>query len=233
MIGIQIEKMFLIQKELLSRNKPVKLNLRSLTYELITKKRYKKIFLSSVIIYSIIFSIISGTVIYQSSINFSEAFNVSIPSIKVIYCCGSIGQYPNAAIYLTEHIGAMLIPISIVLLITISTLVAWNVMFIAFALNNRPKNNGKWLLSIGAITGLFTGCPTCAGFLLTSVVPGSFVISTTIGSFILFTLSNIYYQMIFLVITLLLLMVSPSIMMGNIKELYEKGCIIENTTIKE
>ena len=202
MISIQIQRILLGQREIKLNNKAIPLGLLSLTYDLFTKAKYRKIFIISSAIYVIIFSVISGTIVYQSEIIFSEAYDVSIPSIKIVYCCGTIGQYPNAAIYVTEHIGLMVIPLSVLLLILISGLVSWNVMLITFALSNRPKNNGKWLFSqflqIGAFTGLFTACQTCAGFL---------------------------------VITLGLLIGSPLILIRNIRELFENGCIIEKTSI--
>ena len=235
MIVIQVEKVLVKQKEINEDNNSIKLNLNTLTYDLFTKKKYKKIFIIAFGIYAVIFSIISGTFVYQSDIIFSEAFDVSIPSIKIVYCCGTVGQYPNAAIYITEHIGAMLIPISVLLLILISSLVAWNVILIAFALSNRPKNNGKWLLNqsvyIGAFTGLFTACPTCAGIVLTRILPGSLAISLITGIPILASLSNVFYQQIFLLITIVLLIGSPLMLMRNISELFEKGCIIEKTSI--
>ena len=234
MISIQIQKVLMSQREIKLNNNVIPLGLISLTYDLFTKAKYRKIFIISSVIYVIIFSVISGTIVYQPEIIFSEAYDVSIPSIKVVYCCGTLGQYPNAAIYVTEHVGLMVIPLSTLLLILISGLVAWNVMLITFALSNRPKNNGKWLFSqflqIGAFTGLFTACPTCAGLILTSVLPSSIAVSAVTGTMLL-SLSNVVYQQIFLVITLGLLIGSPLILIRNIRELFENGCIIEKTSI--
>jgi len=229
MIVIQIEKILITQKNLNLSNNLTSINLKSITYDLFAKMKYRKIFIISSGLYVIFFSIISGTIVYQPDIVFSDAFKVSIPSIKIVYCCGSPGQYPNVAIYITEHIGAILIPVSLLLLILISALVSWNVMLMAFAFSNRPKNNEKWLLSIGALTGLFTACPTCAGLLLTSILPGSVGISIITGTPLLLSLSNVFYQQIFLLITLVILTISPLILVTNIRELFEKGCIIEKT----
>jgi hypothetical protein len=229
MIVIQIEKILITQKNLKLSNNLTSIGLKSLTYDLFAKMKYRRIFIISSGLYVIFFSIISGIIVYQPEIVFSDAFNVSIPSIKIVYCCGSPGQYPNVAIYITEHIGAILIPVSLLLLILISALVSWNVMLMAFAFSNRPKNNEKWLLSIGALTGLFTACPTCAGLLLTSILPGSVGISIITGTPLLLSLSNVFYQQIFLLITLVILTISPLILVTNIRELFEKGCIIEKT----
>ncbi len=233
-IAIQIQKVLVDQRESRLNNNLMQLGLISLTYDLFTKMKYRKIFMISSGIYIILFSIISGTIVYQPGIIFSEVYDVSIPSIKIVYCCGAVGQYPNAAIYITEQVGLMIVPLSVLLLILISSLVGWNIMLITFALSNRPKNNGKWLFSqflqIGAFTGLFTACPTCAGLVLTSVLPSSIAVSAITGTMLL-SLSNVIYQQIFLVITLGLLIGSPLILIRNIKELFEKGCIIEKTSI--
>ena len=79
------------------------------------------------------------------------------------------------------------------------------------------------------MTGLFTACPTCAGLLLTSILPGSIGISVITGTPLLLSLSNVFYQQIFLLITLVILTISPLILVTNIRELFEKGCIIEKT----
>jgi hypothetical protein len=77
------------------------------------------------------------------------------------------------------------------------------------------------------LTGLFTACPTCAGLILTSILPGSIAISVITGTPLL--LSNVLYQQIFLLITLVILTISPLILVKNIRELFKKGCIIEKT----
>ena len=216
-IGIQIQKIILNQRKLLSTNRPIELNLRSLIYDLMMKKKYRNVFFISLFGYAIIFSVVSGIIVYQPTIDFSQEFSVSIPSIKLIYCCGGIGQYPNAALYITEHFGIMLFPLNGILLITISSLVGINLLLITFAIE-------KWILSAGTLTGLFTGCSTCAGLFLSNILPGSFILATIVSY-------GSQYQQIFLIITLLLLISSPFIILRNIKYLYKNGCIIENNRI--
>ena len=223
-IGIQIQRIILNQRKLLSTNRPIELDLRSLIYDLMMKKKYRNVFFISLFGYAIIFSLVSGIIVYQPTIDFSQEFSVSIPSIKLIYCCGGIGQYPNAALYITEHFGIMLFPLNVILLITISSLVGINLLLITFAIENRPKNNVKWILSAGTLTGLFTGCSTCAGLFLSNILPGSFILATIVSY-------GSQYQQIFLIITLLLLISSPFIILRNIRYLHKNGCIIENSRI--
>jgi len=223
-IGIQIQRIILNQRKLLSTNRPIELDLRSLIYDLMMKKKYRNVFFISLFGYAIIFSVVSGIIVYQPTIDFSQEYSVLIPSIKLIYCCGGIGQYPNAALYITEHFGIMLFPLNVILLIAISSLVGINLLLITFAIENRPKNNVKWVLSAGTLTGLFTGCSTCAGLFLSNILPGSLILATIVSY-------GSQYQQIFLIITLLLLISSPFIILRNIKYLYKNGCIIENSRI--
>lgn len=223
MIIIYITKLFIWQN-IQFKNKVINLNMKSMLYHLFTTQKYRQTFIITSIVYSIIFSLVSGIVIYQPNGLFSQTYFTDIPSIKIIYCCGNFGQYPNMAIYITEHIGLMLIPLTFLILLFVSILVGINIMFISFAINNRPKRDIKWFFSIAAITGLFTGCPTCAGLFIANVLPGSFAISSL-------TLVSLYYQRIFIIITVGLLIFTAFLSLKNIKMLFEDGCIIENTKI--
>ena len=223
MITIYITKLF-VGENIQFKNKVINLNIKSMLYHLFTTKKYRQTFIITSIIYSIIFSLISGIVIYQPNTLFSQTYFTNIPAIKIIYCCGNFGQYPNMAIYITEHVGLMLIPLTFLILLFVSILVGINIMLISFAINNRPKRNTKWFLSIAAITGLFTGCPTCAGLFIASILPGTFAISSI-------TIVSLYYQKIFIIITVGLLIFTAFLSLKNVKTLFEEGCIIENTKI--
>ena len=223
MITIYITKLF-VRENIQFKNKVINLDMKSMLYHLFTTKKYRQTFIITSIIYSIIFSLISGIVIYQPNTLFSQTYFTNIPAIKIIYCCGNFGQYPNMAIYITEHVGLMLIPLTFLILLFVSILVGINVMFISFAINNRPKNNTKWFFSISAITGLFTGCPTCTGIFIAGVIPGTFGITSL-------TLVSLYYQKILIIITIGLLVFTAFLSLRNLKILFEDGCIIENTKI--
>jgi hypothetical protein len=66
-----------------------------------------------------------------------------------------------------------LIPLDLVLATTIPVLVGVNASVGFYALRNRPTRAGtRWFGALGAFVGLFTACPTCAGFFLASTLGG-------------------------------------------------------------
>lgn len=121
----------------------------------------QRIFVVSFVTYGVFFSLVSGTLVYQSMVDFEIHYGASIPSAFVAPCCGDIGYMPTIIVYLTNHVGLQIIPLNTVLQITISYLVALNVSLSAVAYSASKKTRGAG--TVGAITGLFVACPTCAG----------------------------------------------------------------------
>ncbi len=127
-------------------------------------KKSRKIFVATFIGYGIFFSLISGTLVYQPEVNFAIHYGATIPSGFIAPCCDSPGYMPKIIIYLTEHVGLQIIPINLVLQIIVSYLVALNA---SIAINAyRISKKGSGVSTIGAATGLFIACPTCAGTFL-------------------------------------------------------------------
>ena len=124
----------------------------------------KKIFLTTFIGYGIFFALISGTLVYQPEINFVTHYGAVIPSGFIAPCCDEPGYMPKIIIYITEHIGLQIIPINLVLQIIVSYLVGLNVSIAVTAYSISKKGGG--ISTIGAATGLFIACPTCAGTFL-------------------------------------------------------------------
>ncbi len=138
---------------------------------ILSQKRFTKIFALSGLAYGFAFAAVSSTLVYQPGLTFSEAYGVQVPSIVPVVCCGPIGQIPQFVLYLTQQFAILLIPLNLVLLFAVSWLVGLNTAIAAFAYKNRPKlASGKWLVGLGAITGLFTACPTCAGFFFLTIL---------------------------------------------------------------
>lgn len=146
--------------------------LASLTAFLLDQRTYRRILLAVTTSYAIIYSFLSGTLVFQPSIRFSETYLVDIPSAVVIPIYGAPGQIPRLVIYLTENLGFLLVPLNLVLLIGISLLVGWNAVFGIYAYRHLPRGDGRRStgVGVGAMVGLFTGCPTCAGLLLASML---------------------------------------------------------------
>jgi hypothetical protein len=126
------------------------------------------------LIYGVIFAFISGIVVYRPWEDFAVEYLVAIPSAIVAVCCGSPGFVPMFTIYVTNHLGLLLNPADIVILVLVSTMVGLNVALVLCQYDNRPQTtSGRWLLGVGASCGLFTACPTCAGLLLSTIVLGA------------------------------------------------------------
>lgn len=142
---------------------------------------HSRVFLLSAALYGILYSLASGIIVYDSRVNFAAIYHVSIPSSSIATCCSPIGQTPVVVAYLTGHLGILLVPANLVLLFFISWLVGMNASVASFTFSLRVKSNGVGLLGmVGAMTGLFTSCPTCAGLATLSVLGGSGALSAVL-----------------------------------------------------
>jgi len=140
-----------------------------------------------------------------------------IPSVTVI-TYGQVGYVPALSIYLTDHIGLFIFPANLLILIVVSVLVGFNIIFSAFALRLRSaivttnvtinskctvtatklgSKRHTFLNSIAYAAGLFTACPTCASYYIFGMIFPS--ATTTFGSFTLSIASftSTYYLLIF------------------------------------
>jgi hypothetical protein len=150
-----------------------------------------RVFLLSGMLYGILFGFLSSSVIYRPSGVFSDGYSTEIPAAMTVLCCGPLGQMPQFVVYLTQQIAILIIPMNVILLVIVSWLVGLNAGMGTFAFKNRPeRGGGKWLWGLGAIIGLFTACPSCAGFFLltmlglTGAVGLALTLSSLQGAFI-------------------------------------------------
>ena len=167
----------------------------------------RKIFLSTFIGYGIFFALISGTLVYQPEINFTTHYGAVIPSGFIAPCCDEPGYMPKIIIYITEHIGLQIIPINLVLQIIVSYLVGLNVSIAVTAYSISKKGGG--ISTIGAATGLFIACPTCAGTFL------SIFIGTASGIALSVALSQM--QTFLIGISIPILIVTPYLMAKKLR----------------
>jgi hypothetical protein len=134
--------------------------------------KYWKIMLISAAGYGIFFGFVSHMFIYRNDISFVTQ-GIAVPSVNVTPCCNLPGYVPIFAAYLTDHFLILLIPINIILAIIISALVGFNISLNLYAFKlTKMKSTKKvsFVGSIGAIGGLFIGCPTCAGSLFSTLL---------------------------------------------------------------
>ena len=167
----------------------------------------RKIFLSTFIGYGIFFALISGTLVYQPEINFVTHYGAVIPSGFIAPCCDEPGYMPKIIIYITEHIGLQIIPINLVLQIIVSYLVGLNVSIAVTAYSISKKGGG--ISTIGAATGLFIACPTCAGTFL------SIFIGTASG--IALSVALLQMQTFLIGISIPILIVTPYLMAKKLR----------------
>ena len=162
----------------------------------------RKIFVVSFIGYGVFFSLVSGTLVYQPEINFVTHYGATIPSGFIAPCCYGPGYMPKIIIYLTEHVGLQIIPINLILQIIVSYLVAVNSSIAISAYTISKK--GRGMSGVGAATGLFIACPTCAGTFF-SIFIGT---ASGIGLSILLT----QLQTLFIGLSIPILIITPYIM---------------------
>ncbi len=171
-------------------------------FNIITRREYINIFIISFVSYGLFYSVITGLLVYKTDIKFSEAYNVNIPSFRMIYCCNSLGYMPIFVGYITEHLGIFIIPINLLLLLIITTLVSTNLTISFFIYKNNKRPN--IISGLGAVIGLFTACPTCAGILF-QILLG---LTSTISIAILAPL-----QSLFIAISIPILLFTPFFML--------------------
>jgi hypothetical protein len=178
----------------------------------------RKIFLITFVCYGIFFSLVSGTLIYQPQINFVTDQGETVPSGFVAWCCGEPGYMPKIIIYLTEHVGLQIIPINLVLQVIVSYLVGLNaaIAISAYAISKK----GRGMSTIGAATGLFIACPTCAGTFL------SIFVGTASGIALSIALTQL--QTLFIAISIPVLLVTPFIMAKKLRNA-DGSCKVDPT----
>ncbi len=145
------------------------MNSNSLLYYItnaFSDNRYWKVMVIAAIAYGIFFGFLSQIFIYRNDISFSQQ-GIVIPSINIIPCCNTPGYVPMFSAYLTDHFLILLIPLNIILAVIVSALVGFNTSLglYAFNLSRKIQSTKKlsFIGSVGAASGLFVGCPTCAG----------------------------------------------------------------------
>jgi len=146
-------------------------SLKTVVGRILLIPKYFHTMLTSAVFYGLFYAAVSSTIIYRPDMNFAADYFVSIPSVVTTVCCAGPGFIPIFTVYLTNHLGLLVIPVNVIMMITISSLVGLNVALGHFTFENRPKGTGlRCLGGFGAVVGLFTSCPTCAGLFLGNLI---------------------------------------------------------------
>jgi hypothetical protein len=132
---------------------------------------YWKLMIVAAIGYGIFFSFLSQIIVYRADVSFTEK-GINVPSLDLIPCCAAPGYMPMVTLYITDHFLILIIPLNVILATIVSLLVGFNVALsiFAFRLKNSLQTKTSLAAGIGATSGLFVGCPTCAGSLISALL---------------------------------------------------------------
>jgi hypothetical protein len=175
--------------------------------------KYWKVMAIFAIIYGIFFGFLSQIFIYRYDISFSEQ-GITVPSVNVIPCCNMPGYVPMLTVFPTDHFLIMIIPINIILAVIVSVMVGFNISLTLYAFNLEKAQNTKRVSSVGsvgAISGLFVGCPTCAGSLFSMLL--GYSVGTTMAVLAQF-------QTLFILISIPSLILAPFLIGRGIRSRY-------------
>jgi hypothetical protein len=190
----------------------------SIVAQVFAKRRYSRLLLLSALVYGIFYAFASGIIVFQPAWSLSEVYHVGTPSFAIATCCGPIGETPEMVVYVTQHLGLLLVPINLLLLFSISWLVGLNASFAAFAMSFRTKNTRLgWFGGVGAFMGLFTSCPTCAGLAIFALLGGTGTLS---AAFFLGPL-----QTLFVGLSLSVLAATPIMSARSLSKLEGQACL--------
>lgn len=134
-------------------------------------RNYWKIMIVAAIVYGIFFGFLSQILVYRNDVSFTEK-GLKVPSVDLIPCCAAPGYVPMLTVYITDHFLILLIPINVILAAIVSALVGFNVGLSVFAyrLKKSLQVDTSIAAGIGATSGLFVGCPTCAGSVFSALI---------------------------------------------------------------
>ena len=102
-------------------------------------------------------------------------------------------------------------------MVTVSTLVGHNVALGRYVFDNKPVGATlRWLGGFGAVLGLFTACPTCAGLFLGSLIQtaGTEALAAAIA----------IYQPLFVGAAFLILVASNYLLVRSIRQILYGRC---------
>jgi hypothetical protein len=180
-----------------------------------SKNAYWKVMVIAAIAYGIFFGFLSQIFIYRNDISFSQQ-GIIIPSINIIPCCNTPGYVPMFSAYLTDHFLILLIPLNLILAVIVSSLVGFNTALSLYAFNSSKKIQStkkvSFIGSVGAASGLFVGCPTCAGSFFSALL-GFGVVGESISLLASF-------QTVFIALSIPVLIIAPFLVARSIRTNY-------------
>jgi hypothetical protein len=170
----------------------------------ISDRRLARAAVAATALYGLIYALASSILVFQPGVDFASAYNVTTATAwSSVPCCGDVGTLPKLIlIFSPAHLAVQLVPLSLLLLFIVPPLVGLNLAIALFSVRRTvAKVTGRWMVACGAAVGLFTACPTCAGFFLAESIGG--IGATTLA------VALAPYQTLFIAISIPLLVVMP------------------------
>jgi hypothetical protein len=210
--------LYQLYRQLRSRRGAEVPSLPSVMGDALASKKAVRIGVVVALVYAALYSFFSSLIVYQPTVDFATTYGVSSPGWTYVACCGDAGTVPKLVFYVSPalHFGMELVPLTLLFLFLVPILVGLNAVlsFYALRVSSFPLT-GRWLAGSGAVVGLFTACPTCAGLFLASSIGG---IGTTLA------VALAPFQLLFVAVTLPVLLVGPLFTALSVKRSYEASC---------
>lgn len=143
------------------------------------------------------------------------------PKYNLIICCNSLGYVPMLILSINSNFSFLLIPLNFLLGVIISILVGFNItlnIYLLKQIKSMKLSKRSFFSFLGMSSGLFVGCPTCAGSFFYSLAGFS--------SLITFSYLRMY-QIIFVIISIPLLIISMVVMTKLLQKKYLDSCKIK------
>lgn len=196
-------------------------SVRFLLADALSSRRDLRVGFAAAIAYAVVYLFVSGIIVFQPGANSGAWIEFSSMSWNVAACCGSVGTVPTLIFYLAPqaHLALQILPFDALFAVVVPILVGFNVTVAAHSVRNKlVRGNVGWVSTLGILTGLFTGCPTCAGLFLASAFGGLGATSLAVAL--------APYQMLFVVVSIPLLAVSPFLIAVNARRAVRAVCPI-------
>lgn len=201
-------------------------SIRSMLADSLSSQRDLRLGMVAAIAYAIVYLFVSSIVVFQPGVNSGAWYGLSALTWNVAACCGFVGTVPALTIYLVPqaHLALQILPLDALFAVVVPILVGFNVTIAAHALRNKDvRANVGWVGTIGILTGLFTGCPTCAGLFLASAFGGLGATSLAVAL--------APYQLLFVAVSIPLLAVSPLLIVVNARRALRAACLIPTSAV--
>ena len=143
------------------------------------------------------------------------------PKYNLIICCNSIGYVPMLILSINSNFSFLLIPLNFLLGVIISILVGFNItlnIYLLKQIKSMKLSKRSFFSFLGMSSGLFVGCPTCAGSFFYSLAGFSSLITFSYLSM---------YQIIFVIISIPILIISMVVMTKLLQKKYLDSCKIK------